>query len=231
MLAASVTSTQDIVTAAYDRAAPIYDAWSWQEFWTRNEVPRVRELVMERKPRPREAIDVGTGTGRYASVLTELGIRTTGVDTSSAMLRLARARLGWRARFVRADLLKIDLPQRFDCILGCRVLSHIASLPAALSKLTNVAADRAALVLTDLHPQHGYDRTRIEMSDGDLEIPTFKHHPEDIAAKLEHLGWRVDSHRDFRYGDLRWRPIEGFRSIDRSGVRPIFFILAASRVV
>ncbi|HLK35856.1 MAG TPA: class I SAM-dependent methyltransferase [Polyangiaceae bacterium] len=215
--------------AAYDRAARVYDHWEWQTFWTRNEMELVRELLLGAEPQPRRAIDIGTGTGRYLSLLAELGIEATGIDTSLRMLDVARKRLGPQVRLMQADLLELDVGEFFDCILACRVLSHIAELAEALASLTKLASPGAILVLTDIHPQHAYERTRIALGKRDLEIPTFKHDPSAIAVGLETRGWRVMSHRDVGYGDLLWRPVRGFRSIDRSGVRPVFYVLTAIR--
>lgn len=79
----------------------------------------LRELVGGR----RELLELGTGTGLVVERLLGLadaagsGARApeiTGIDHTGSMLAQARARVGERARFVRQDVLHMELPGAFD---------------------------------------------------------------------------------------------------------------------
>jgi SAM-dependent methyltransferase len=64
----------------------------------------------------RRVLDLGCGTGGHAAPLAERGYQVVGVDRSDAMLGQAHAR-GSAARFVRADILGLDLRETFDAVV------------------------------------------------------------------------------------------------------------------
>jgi SAM-dependent methyltransferase len=68
---------------------------------------------------PLSILDLGCGTGSHAMVLAERGYRVTGIDASASMLRIARAKARGRTNpaFVRADMRRFDLRQRFDAAI------------------------------------------------------------------------------------------------------------------
>ncbi|WP_104668217.1 class I SAM-dependent methyltransferase [Ensifer adhaerens] len=73
---------------------------------------------------PRNVLDLGCGTGREIQYLSSLGIACTGVDPSSAMINLARARA--QASFHICPMQDLNLDIRFEglLVLG-NVLSHL----------------------------------------------------------------------------------------------------------
>jgi SAM-dependent methyltransferase len=70
---------------------------------------------------PASVLDLGCGTGNHALILSKRGYRVTGIDSSAAMLRVARAKVrGSRSRnpaFVRADMRSFDLGRTFDAAI------------------------------------------------------------------------------------------------------------------
>jgi len=68
---------------------------------------------------PASVLDLGCGTGSHARILAERGYRVTGIDSSAAMLRVARAKARGRQHlaFVRADMRRFDLGRTFDAIV------------------------------------------------------------------------------------------------------------------
>ncbi|MSQ22220.1 MAG: class I SAM-dependent methyltransferase [Dehalococcoidia bacterium] len=79
--------------------------------------------VEEAKASAGPVLELGCGTGRVAVPIAQAGIRLVGLDSSAAMLRLARAkarklRLGAdRLRFVRGDMRELSLGQRFPLVI------------------------------------------------------------------------------------------------------------------
>ncbi|MVO84582.1 methyltransferase domain-containing protein [Streptomyces sp. p1417] len=69
-------------------------------------------------------LELGTGTGLVVEKVLELADAApgapaaaphiTGIDHTESMLAQARARVGERARFVRQDILHLDMPAQFD---------------------------------------------------------------------------------------------------------------------
>ena len=91
----------------------------------------------------RRVLDVGTGTGRAALAIGRLGAAVTGIDASSEMLRVARARadaLHVPVRFEIGDAHHLEFPDRsFAAAVSLRVLMHTPDWRRCLSELCRVA--------------------------------------------------------------------------------------------
>jgi ArsR family transcriptional regulator len=113
-----------------------------------------------------DLLDIGTGTGRILSLLGPRVGRGVGIDNSSAMLAIARAKLaeaGLRNCHVRqADM--YDLPwrgQSFDAIAIHHVL-HFAEQPAAVvAQAAGLLRPLGRFVIVDFAP-HGLEALRLE---------------------------------------------------------------------
>jgi ubiquinone/menaquinone biosynthesis C-methylase UbiE len=114
------------------------------------EEPIVRRLL-EDAPRG-VALDAACGTGRLASVLVGLGHQVIGVDTTPAMLELARARVADAdLRAGRLEALPVD-----DCsvdVVTCGLaLTHVERLEPVISEFARVLRPGGQAVISDLHP-------------------------------------------------------------------------------
>jgi len=113
-----------------------------------------------------DLLDIGTGTGRILSLLGPRVGRGVGIDNSSAMLAIARAKLaeaGLRNCHVRqADM--YDLPWRgesFDAIAIHHVL-HFAEQPAAVvAQAAGLLRPQGRFLIVDFAP-HGLETLRLE---------------------------------------------------------------------
>ena len=113
-----------------------------------------------------DLLDIGTGTGRVLTLLGPRVGRGVGVDNSSAMLAIARAKLaeaGLRNCHVRHGEM-YDLPwpaQSFDAVTIHHVL-HFAERPAAVvAEAARVLRPEGRLVIVDFAP-HGLEILRID---------------------------------------------------------------------
>ena len=105
-------------------------------------------------------LDVGCGVGRWSCLLAARGAAVTGIDISPTMVARARERaqrggVATRCHFVVGDLAHLDLPQRFDLVLGVTVLQHILdprALAAALRAMSAHLVPGGRMVLLEAAP-------------------------------------------------------------------------------
>ncbi|GAB3591502.1 class I SAM-dependent methyltransferase [Angustibacter peucedani] len=99
-------------------------------------------------------LDAGCGSGPLTAALRDAGAVVTGVDISSAMVELARRRLGEDADLHVADL-DAPLPfedDTFDVVVASLVLHYLEDWTTALSELHRVLRPGGRLVLSVNHP-------------------------------------------------------------------------------
>ena len=152
----------------------------------------------------RPILDVGTGTGRAALLLSRGGAHVTGIDASEQMLAIARKRAadeGANIRFMVGDVHAIDFPDRsFDVAVCLRVLMHSPKWRLCVAELCRVA-DR--LVILDYPAKRSV--ARIESAwRGVLHAIGMKTEPyrtfthAEIDEAFTRAGFRVRStHRQF----------------------------------
>lgn len=105
-------------------------------------------------------LDVGCGIGRWSRLLAARGAIVTGVDLSPTMVAQAQLRaaadgVAHRCRFEVQDLSHLELPDRFDLVLGVTVLQHIldpAKLRAALAAMARHVAPGGRMILLEAAP-------------------------------------------------------------------------------
>lgn len=212
------------VAAGYDAVAEHYDAWGWQRFWDRNEMPRVRRALADAGGEV--GLDLGTGTGRYLGLLGERCDRTVGIDGSRAMLGQARNRAP-EAELYRADLR--DLPMArgsADVAVVARVLTHVPDALPALSELRRVLRPGGMAVVTDLHVRHRFESTRIRTPEGKRSIPSWPRSPEVVAELAQYAGFDLVDEHVLSATNAEWLPPLGqLSSLDRTGERPVAWML------
>jgi len=93
------------------------------------------------KFQPHRVLDLGCANGPVMKCLKDLGIESEGVDVSR--LALAKAFPEVRDKIHLGDILAMDLPHRFDVILGLDIFEHLNpnKLPAYLAKLAGLLED------------------------------------------------------------------------------------------
>lgn len=72
-------------------------------------------------------LEPGCGSGRMLEALADRGCQVVGIDTSPAMLELARRRLGTRGEVFDADMTRFDLGRTFDgAVCPVNTLLHLS---------------------------------------------------------------------------------------------------------
>jgi len=145
----------------FDGAAPFYD--EWYEMPLARAVDAFEKDLIYKLALPlagEKVLDVGTGTGHFAFDLARRGLRVTGVDSSEAMLDVARAK-GRDATFVHADA--ADLPfadASFDLVLSVTTLEFVPAPQKALSEMWRVTRPGGRMVVAVLNAWSPWARAR-----------------------------------------------------------------------
>jgi len=111
-------------------------------------------------------VDVGTGTGRMLELFGGRAERAVGVDRSSEMLRLARAKLAERGlegvELRQADLYALPLAQgEADAVLLHHVLHFVQAPGQAIAEAARVLGPGGRLLIADFAP-HAREELRSE---------------------------------------------------------------------
>lgn len=116
-------------------------------------------------------VDIGTGTGRMIELFGRDATSALGIDRSSEMLRLARAKIGaqpFDAELRQADLYALPLPDAgADTAIIHHVL-HFAQQPgAAIAEAARVLAPGGRLLIADFAP---HDREELRQRDAHTRL-------------------------------------------------------------
>jgi ubiquinone/menaquinone biosynthesis C-methylase UbiE len=143
----AIPLTEHAVEDGYTAWAPHYDrpnpAIELEEPITRGMIAAVP---------PGDALDAACGTGRHAATLVELGHRVVGVDTTEAMLAVAREKVpAADFRSGRLEQLPVE-DESVDLITCALALTHVERLEPVMREFVRVLRPGGQAILTDIHP-------------------------------------------------------------------------------
>jgi len=120
----------------------------------------------------RQLIDIGTGTGRMLELFGGAAEQALGIDRSSEMLRLARAKLAERgltnAELRQADLYALPLPDGAADLAIIHHVLHFAQQPgAAISEAARVLMPGGRLLIADFAP---HEREELRVRDAHARL-------------------------------------------------------------
>ena len=193
--------------------------------WAESYLPAAHNAVMAaeqsivepivRASKPRRALDVGTGTGRYMPLLKAAGARQViGVDLSLPMLRqnTSPARICADAR---------RLPFRdaaFNLVSSSLMVGDVDHPGSWVIEASRVLADGGALVYSDFHPcwvERDWRRT-FRTADGELvELAFHPHTIEQHLASLEDASFEVRAIREPRVASIPAPVVVVFHAVKR----------------
>jgi ubiquinone/menaquinone biosynthesis C-methylase UbiE len=143
----AIPLTQHTVEDGYTAWAPRYDgpnpAIDLEE-------PIARAMIAAAPPG--DALDAACGTGRHAVTLAEFGHRVIGVDTTEAMLAVAREKVpAADFRSGRLEQLPVE-DETVDLIMCALALTHVERLEPVMREFVRVLRPGGQAILTDIHP-------------------------------------------------------------------------------
>ena len=162
--------------------------------------------------RPRRALDVGCGTGRWTSRLNAVG-----VDASLPMLDVARRKPGLAGRLAAGEAGCLPIANGAADLLLCTLtLGHIPNPATAIRELGRVLTAGGTLILTDFHPAaavHGWRRT---FSQGErvYELENYSYSLEELREAAD--GLTLQEHIDATFG------LPELRLFERAGRSDLF---------
>jgi len=205
----------DAVRADRANAAERYFA-ARAEIWDSIRSLHVAEAEVERaidRALGRDAfgtlVDVGTGTGRMIELFGPRAGEAIGIDRSSDMLRLARAKLesaGVRSSLRQGDMYALPLADgTADCVIIHQVL-HYAHAPAdAIAEAARVLVPGGTLLVVDFA---AHEREELRTFDAHLRLGFAD---EVMEAWFEAAGLEVDHVEHLKGGELTvtlWRGVK-----------------------
>jgi SAM-dependent methyltransferase len=136
----------------------------------------------------RRILDAGCGSGPLSAALRDRGAIMTGFDLSTAMIELARRRLGDDADLTVADLAK-PLPYAdaaFDDVVASLVLHYLEDWTEPLAELRRVLKAGGRLILSVNHP---ILYTALN-PDGDyFDVAEFSYDAEHAGRTVVYTNW------------------------------------------
>ena len=168
------------VASGYARWAPVYDGPNPA---IAAEEPIVHAMV--ETITPGRALDAACGTGRHAGHLAALGWDVVGVDSTPAMLDVARSRFP-DVEFLdgRLEALPVD-DASIDLAVSALAVCHVEDLGPVFAELARVVRPGGTVIVSDPHPTgvlFGGAATFPDAEpdpDGGLRLPFVpnRHHP------------------------------------------------------
>jgi ubiquinone/menaquinone biosynthesis C-methylase UbiE len=189
-----------------------YALWAETYDQEKNPLVAVEEPIVDRmltELNVTTALDVGTGTGRYALKLARRGVAVSAVDQSAEMLAVAQ-------QADRAEGLSIDLrlasvegglpfkAERYDLVVCALMLCHVPDLAQAAREFARVLRAGGYLLITDFHPDSvamGW-RTLVSRPEGTYYLPNVSHTRADYLEALERAGFTLRQVLDLPVRDV-----------------------------
>jgi ubiquinone/menaquinone biosynthesis C-methylase UbiE len=149
-------------------------------------------------------LEVGCGTGKNTSLLSQIGEKVFAIDFSAGMLRVARQKL--ISSNIIYCVVDVTKPWPFEAdsadLVTCNlVLEHIEDLSHVFSEAYRSLAKGGHLFVNELHPFRQYQekKARFQRERGTIEIKAFVHHISDFLNAAEESSLALERFRE------RWR--------------------------
>jgi ArsR family transcriptional regulator len=173
-----------------------------------SEVERAIDRALGKRPLGR-LVDVGTGTGRMIELFGPRAAQAVGIDRSSVMLRLARAKLeaaGIHSSLRQGDMYALPLAdQSADSVIIHQVLHYAHSPAVAVAEAARVLAPGGTLLVVDFA---AHEREELRETDAHIRLGF---EDEAMAGWFAAAGLEIDRIEHLEGGELTvtlWRGVK-----------------------
>jgi SAM-dependent methyltransferase len=141
-----------------------------------------------------DALDAACGTGRFSARLAARGHRVVGVDSSAAMLDVARTKVP-NGAFHVGKLDDLPVPDAsVDLVLCALALSHVPDLVPVMAELARVVRPGGHVVIDDVSHELVFRGSVVKALGPNGEpglTPTYRHRPGDFLRAALAAGLQV----------------------------------------
>ena len=156
-------------------------------------------------------LEIGCGTGKNTSFLSQIGTLVQAVDFSQGMIEKARDKV--RAENVKFSMMGITKKWRFeghsfDLIVCNLVLEHIKDLSFVFSEASRCLQVRGRFFVNELHPFRQYEgkKARFDRGDKTIEVEAFVHHISDFMNAAPSNGLALAELNEYWHENDAGRP-------------------------
>jgi malonyl-CoA O-methyltransferase len=174
------------------------------------------------------ALDLGTGSGRWLSFLARTGAtRVVGLDFSFPMLKQNPA----ASQLICADAASLPFPnESFDLILASLMVGHLRDLAGWVTEVRRVLRCGGHLLYSDFHPlgaAAGWQRTFKTAAGQSFAVRHYSRSIADQRAALIGGGLAIQAIREPGLEGQTGPTVEAFRQ--RWGMRPVAVVFQATK--
>jgi ubiquinone/menaquinone biosynthesis C-methylase UbiE len=139
--------------------------------------------------RGRRLLDVGCGTGYFTSWFNQIGFCVVGIDSSEAMLQVAREKYGEGIEFMFGDAAQLPFGDRsFDVVVFAMSLEFTADAGAVIREAKRVAASEIMLAMLNPDNPRNEERIKNAESEGGVFLGAQLMRPEVLARLFKDDG-------------------------------------------
>lgn len=156
-------------------------------------------------------LEMGCGTGKNTSFLSQIGRNIHAVDFSQGMIEKAREKV--QADNVQFSLMDITQPWEFesgafDLVVCNLVLEHIQDLSHVFSEAARTLRPKGRFFINELHPFRQYDgkKARFHRNEEKIEVDAFVHHISDFLSAAAEIGLTLVRLNEYWHAEDKNKP-------------------------
>jgi len=161
--------------------------------------------------RCKSIIEIGCGTGKNTSFLSQIGEKVHAIDFSEGMINKAKGKIQLHnVTFSIADITKQwhIKDESADLIVCNLVLEHVENLSFIFSEASRTLVEKGRFFVCELHPFRQYEGTKanFQRDQNTTEIQAFVHHISDFIEAGKINGLTPESFKEWWHEEDQNKP-------------------------